>query len=82
MLPALNEIVAIQANPTTNTLKGCKRLLDYSATYPTAFVRYYASAMILSIDSDAAYLVMPQACSCIAGYVFLPTHHHPDHIQF
>ena len=38
MLPALNEIAAAQANPTTNTLKRCKRLLDYSATYPSAFV--------------------------------------------
>ena len=73
MLPALNEIAAAQANPTTNTLKRCKRLLDYSATYPSAFVRYYASDMILSIDSDAAYLVMPQARSRIAGYFFLTT---------
>ena len=33
--------------------------MDYLATYPNAYIRYYASDMILNIDSDAAYLVAP-----------------------
>ena len=31
--------------------------MDYAATFPNTYVRYYASDMILNIDSDAAYLV-------------------------
>ena len=47
------------------------RMLDYAATYPNAFIRYYASEMILHVDSDAAYNVMPKARSRIAGYYYL-----------
>ena len=46
----------------------CSTLLDYVATYATAFIRYYASDMVLFIDSDAAYLVEPRARSRVAGY--------------
>ena len=43
-------------------------LLDYLATFPNAKVQYKASDMILNVDSDAAYLVVPHAKSRIAGY--------------
>ena len=46
----------------------CSTLLHYVATYATAFIRYYASDMVLFIDSDAAYLVEPRARSRVAGY--------------
>ena len=49
----------------------CKRLLDYVATFSQVFLRYNASNMILNIDSDAAYLVAPEAKSRIAGYFHL-----------
>ena len=42
--------------------------MDYLATYPNAFIRYRASDMILNVDSDAAYLVLPGARSRIAGF--------------
>ena len=71
MLPALNEIGAQQASPTDNTLKACKMLMDYASTFPNAVIRYIASDMCLSLDSDAAYLVQPQARSRYAGYFFL-----------
>ena len=67
MLPALNEISAVQASPTEDTLKLCQMLLDYAATYPNAKVRFHKSDMILHVDSDAAYLVQPNARSRIAG---------------
>ena len=41
--------------------------MDYLNTYPDAYIRFYASDMILHIDIDAAYLVAPKAKSCIAG---------------
>ena len=69
ILPALNTIASDQAKPTTTTtMRKCKRLLDYVATYPNVFICYHASDMVLTIDSDAAYLVQPQARSRIAGF--------------
>jgi hypothetical protein len=71
MLPAINEISASQARPTENTLLACRMLMDYAATYPLAIIRYHASDMVLHIDSDAAYLVLPNARSRYAGHYFL-----------
>ena len=68
ILPALNTIAAQQSKPTIRTKEQCARLLDYVATYPNVYLRYHASEMVLTIDSDAAYLVEPQARSRIAGY--------------
>jgi hypothetical protein len=36
-------------------------LMDYLHTYPDAVLRFYASDMILIMETDAAYLVLPQA---------------------
>ncbi|GFH54654.1 hypothetical protein CTEN210_11130 [Chaetoceros tenuissimus] len=71
MLVALNEIGQQQAKPTEKTLQACKILLDYAATYPNTKIRYYASDMILHCDSDAAFLVSPNAKSQYAGYFYL-----------
>ena len=68
MLPALNEISSTQAKPTQYTQEECQQIMDYAATYPNVYVRYHASDMVLTIDSDAAYLVLPNARSRIAGY--------------
>ena len=57
-------------------------LLDYAATYPNPKLRFYASDMILHVDSDAAYLVLPNAKSRYAGYFYLsdmpPAHGDPN----
>ena len=71
MQPAINEIAAKQAHPTENTLKACKMLLDYAHTYPNAKIRFMASSMRLTLDTDAAYLVQPNARSRYAGYFYL-----------
>ena len=68
ILPALNTIGTEQALPTATTKKKVQRLLDYVNIYPNAVLRFYASDMILKIDSDAAYLVLPKARSRFAGY--------------
>lgn len=77
MLPALNEISTQQSKPTADTIKKCNQLLDYAATYPNAVIRYHASDMILHVDTDAAYLVLPKARSRIAGHYFLSNHPPP-----
>ena len=42
--------------------------MDYAATYSYVFIRYHASNIILLVDSDVSYLVMPKAKSRVAGY--------------
>ena len=74
MLPALNEISSTQAKPTEYTKEECQQLMDYAATYPNVYVQYHASDMVLHVDSNAAYLVLWQARSRIAGYFQLNDH--------
>ena len=71
MYPALNEISITQAAPTAATLQKCHHLLDYVSWHPSATLRYHACDMILHVDSDAAYLVLPRARSRLAGHFFL-----------
>ena len=71
ILPALNDISREQSEPMVRTMKKATRVLDYVSTYNTAFIRYHASPMILNVDSDAAYLVTPEARSRIAGFYHL-----------
>ena len=68
MLPTLNQLGAEQAHPTENTKVKLQQLMDYANTYPNAVLRFHASDMVLHIDSDAAYLVLPKARSRVAGY--------------
>lgn len=46
-------------------------MLNYAVTYPNAILHFDANDRVLHVDSDAAYLVMPQTRSRIAGYYFL-----------
>ena len=71
ILPALSEISALQANPTEATKEKATMLLNYLSTHPNAKIRYYASDMILHVESDAAYLIAPNAKSRIAGYYYM-----------
>ena len=59
MLRTLNDISRVQTRPTKDTTAKEKWFLDYAETYPNAIIRYHASQMVLHIDSDAAYLVIP-----------------------
>jgi hypothetical protein len=71
IIVALNEISNSQARPTEKTKKACDVLLDYLSTHPDATIRFRASNMVLCVVSDAAYLVLPNACSRAAGLIFL-----------
>ena len=71
IFPALNEIASEQAQLTQKTMVKEQRLIDYGHTYPNAYIRFYASVMILNIDSDAAYLVASKTRSRVAGYYYL-----------
>ena len=66
--PALNEISATQAKPTEDTKLKADMLMDYIHTYPDAVLRFHASDMVLTMETDAAYLVLPQARSRAAAW--------------
>ena len=46
-------------------------LLNYMTTYPNPKIRFYASDMILHVNSNAAYLVQPNVRSRYGGYYYL-----------
>ena len=76
--PALNEIGTVQASPTADTKRKVQMLLDYLHAHPDATLRYHASDMVLQVEADAAYLVLPQARSRAAAWYILwndPTTH-------
>jgi len=45
-------------------MKSYRQLMDYLFTHPKAVIHFNASDMILSLVSDAAYLVLPDARIC------------------
>ena len=61
ILTALNELATQQVKLTVMTEKKAQMLMDYLATFPNAKIRYYAGDMKLHVESDAAYLVLPNA---------------------
>jgi hypothetical protein len=74
MIPAIGSIATQQANATKATMKAITRLLNYCATHPDTVVRYYASDMVLYIESDAFYLTETKARLRAAGYHYLSNH--------
>ena len=79
MLSAINTIATQQAMPTQLTMQRAQQLLDYAYTYAKVFVRFYASDMQLEVDSDAAFLVLPNSKSRIDGYFRLLHHQNSPH---
>jgi hypothetical protein len=65
-----NDIATEQTKATEKTQVATNQLLDYLATHPDATIRYHASDMILHIHSDALYLSVLHARSCIDGLFF------------
>ena len=55
-------------------------LMDYLNTYPNAKLRYYAGTMNLKVESNAAYLVLPNARSRVAGHFYLEASPHPNKV--
>ena len=70
IITALSEIVLMQAKPTEITRQKINMLLQYLTTYPNARIRFYASDMILYVDSDVTYLITDKGKSRLAGYFY------------
>jgi hypothetical protein len=73
MMHALNELCIAATKGTQATAKALAHFLNYCASNPEAEIIYRRSDMILTIDSDAAYLVAAKARSRAAGYFYLGT---------
>ena len=71
MQHAINDIGISASKATTTTEKAVQQFLNYAYYNPDAEIIFRASDMILMADSDAAYLVAPQARSRAGGYHFL-----------
>ena len=71
MTHALNELCITATKGTQSTAKALVHFLNYCASHPKAEIIYRRSDMILTMDSDAAYLVAAKARSRAAGYFYL-----------
>jgi len=71
MLHAINDISISATKGTGAVMEATVHLLNYAHTHPDAGIIYRASDMVLHVDSDAAYLVAPQARSRAGGYHYL-----------
>ena len=71
MLHAINDISLSAAKGTEATLDAITYLLNYAHTHPNTEIIYRASDMVLRVDSDAAYLVAPEARSRAGGYHYM-----------
>ena len=46
-------------------------LIDYLATYPSDILRCHARNIIINIEADSDYLVLPKSISCaVAWFIF------------
>jgi hypothetical protein len=73
LLCPISAIASQSANPTTDTMKQTKQLLDYIASQEDAVITYNATDMILATHRDASYLSEPLARSRSGGHFFLST---------
>eukprot|EP00980_Cylindrotheca_fusiformis_P027368 scaffold20194_cov75-Cylindrotheca_fusiformis.AAC.1 len=71
MVTAIGSIAMDQAAATELTVKDITQLLNYAATNPDATIRFYASDMVLYVESDASYLSETKARSRVAGFHYL-----------
>ena len=60
-----------QSIATTDTGKKGVKLMNYLHTHSNAVIQLHSSDMILYIESDADYLVLPQAHSRVASIFYL-----------
>ena len=70
-LDALNELSIKTTTATEEAQEALTQFFNYCASNPDATIIYRASNMILSCDSDAAYLVAPKSRSRAGGYHYL-----------
>ena len=81
ILPAVNMIASLQANPTQSVSEATDRLLQYCARYPDNSVTLHACDMVLHVQSDASYLSRPNARSVAGGIFYMGQSNKPELIN-
>mmetsp|Transcript_10590 Transcript_10590/g.16170 ORF Transcript_10590/g.16170 Transcript_10590/m.16170 type:complete len:191 (+) Transcript_10590:222-794(+) len=71
LLWSLNSIGSTQASPTVRTNRKIKKVLNYCATYPDATITFWASDMVLHVESNASFQSEARGRSCGGGYFYL-----------
>ena len=71
MTNALNELCIAETKGTLSTTRELKKFLNYCASNIYAKIIYRKSDMILTVESDASYLVEPKSRSKAAGCFYL-----------
>ena len=71
MQHALNDLAIAATKGMEQTMSELIHFLNYCATNPDASIIFRRSDMILTLDSDAAYLNAPKARSRAGGYHYL-----------
>ncbi len=78
LLTTLSSITTHQANGTTAVAQSCQQLLNYIATRPNAGICYKACNMILTVRTDASYLLEQNSKSCASAHFYLTNHDDKD----
>ena len=81
MLWAINENFRVQSQPTRDTVEKSRILIEYASTYPNAILSYEASDIFLHVDSDPAYLTMPDSRSFYSGHFYFSDWPSPSPIK-
>ena len=71
----LNDLAIAATKGTKQTMEELIHFLNYCATNPDASIIFCRRDMILTLDSDAAYLNAPKARSRAGGYQYLGNLH-------
>ena len=71
MQHALNNLAIAATKETNQIMEELIHFLNYCATNPDASIIFRHSDIILTLDSDAAYLNAPKARSRAGGYHYL-----------
>ena len=68
VLPTLSEIESQQKAPNKDTVEKVQHLMDYSAMYLDAYIRFYANNTLLTVYTDTYYLILPKARISVSSY--------------
>ena len=60
LLLGINKKSTVQASPATFIKEEYQQILNYAAMCPNTFMRFYASNMVLIVDSNVACLAIPK----------------------
>jgi hypothetical protein len=78
ILVTLGTLAAAQTKATTKTLALVTKFLEYASTHPDYTICYSDSPMILTIHSDASFLLESDARSRVGSIFSLSCPYQPD----